>query len=441
MKSTISSAVRFAKSKWFWAGTILLCFACVGFIGAQTNAVSPFGGVGNVQFFDNNGSPLLGGVLYTYQAGTTTQQASYTDSTGSILNPNPVPLSSGGRASIWLLTGNFYKLVLCSQNDGASCAPGDTLFSVDQVPGGASSSGGSSSSPFISGSANPATSGILRLASGDTVCWRNAGGSANLCWSKDANDLLSWSGGSIKFPEVSAPAGVATFDVLWADATAHRWMMSNNGGVAAQVVASGVDINTSDQVTQLHFGSTPFPMSTTAPSTNQVLHWNGTNVDGIPSAKVECVNVTPVTVSNTAVNTPLQSCTLPANEIGVGQSFYVVVEFIAHHQATDSVVLTLNIGSTSQGAFSLTPGTLVFEFTSRFHFTGITAGTSGTYWWGTPELLSNELASGIQVGGGSTAATTLNTTISNVVNLSAQWSNASASDVITSETMEIYRIN
>lgn len=313
MKSTISSALRFAKSKCFWAGIILLCFACVGFIGAQTNAVSPFGGVGNVQFFDNNGSPLLGGVLYTYQAGTTTQQASYTDSTGSILNPNPVPLSSGGRASIWLLTGNFYKLVLCSQNDGASCAPGDTLFSVDQVPGGASSSGGSSSSPFISGSANPATSGILRLASGDTVCWRNAGGSANLCWSKDANDLLSWSGGSIKFPEVSAPAGVATFDVLWADATAHRWMMSNNGGVAAQVVASGVDINTSDQVTQLHFGSTAEPLSSTAPTTNQFLNWNGTNIVGIGNVPLVIYNTPSASTNATITSTPMATAGASGN--------------------------------------------------------------------------------------------------------------------------------
>ena len=34
--------------------------------------LSSFGGAG-VQFFDNNGVPLAGGLIYTYAAGTTIQ--------------------------------------------------------------------------------------------------------------------------------------------------------------------------------------------------------------------------------------------------------------------------------------------------------------------------------------------------------------------------------
>lgn len=272
--------MRLIKSKWFWAGFIMFFF---GAMIANAQTVSPFMGVGNVQEFDNNGEALLTGVLYTYQAGTTTQQATYTDSTGTIQNPDPIPFGSGGRAAIWLTSGATYKFVLCTQNDGPTCAAGDILFSVDQVPG-SSSSGSSSGSPFtgtfISGSANPATTGILRLASGDSACWRNTAGSANLCWSKDGNDVLSWSGGSVKFPLSGVPGTLLGFDILWADSTSNRWMMENNGGVAAQIVGSGVDINTSDQVTQLHFGLTGLPLSTTAPLTNQYLQWNGTNVIG-----------------------------------------------------------------------------------------------------------------------------------------------------------------
>lgn len=252
---------------------------------AAYSQVSPIMGVGNIQLLDNNGEPCTACVLYSYQAGTTTQQATFTDSTATVFNPNPIPMSSGARANIWLTTGAFYKLQACLQNDGAFCAPADVLFSVDQVPGGASAGGGGGGgSPFIgvfiSSSASPATSGILELAAGDTVCFRNTAGSANLCWRKDPNDLLSWDGGSLKFPEVGVPSGIAGFDLLWADNTAHRWMMAPNGRGASQFVASGVDINTSDQVTQLHFGSTAEPLFATAPTNSQFLQWNGNWIVG-----------------------------------------------------------------------------------------------------------------------------------------------------------------
>src|SRR5207247_2083570 len=207
---------------------------------------------------------LTMGVLDSYQAGTSTQQATFTDSTGTVQNPNPIPFGTGGRVQIWLTTANFYKFVLCVQNDGPSCAAGDILFTVDQIPGGLSG-GGNAGSPFIgvfiSGTVSPATSGAVRVASGDSVCWRNAAGSANLCFSKDSNDLLSWTGGSLKFPEVGAPTGVASFDILWADNTAHRWKMANNGGSLVQVVGSGNDIDTTDAVTKWHFGATQVPLS------------------------------------------------------------------------------------------------------------------------------------------------------------------------------------
>src|SRR6185437_13742461 len=106
---------------------IICLFALV--LPSHAQSVSPFMGLGNVQFEDNNGTPLVNGVLYSYQAGTTTQQATFTDATGTVQNPNPIPFTSGGRAAIWLTTGSTYKFVLCTQNDGAFCASGDILFS------------------------------------------------------------------------------------------------------------------------------------------------------------------------------------------------------------------------------------------------------------------------------------------------------------------------
>jgi hypothetical protein len=82
--------------------------------------LSPVGGVA-AQFFDNNGAPLTGGKLYTYAAGTTMPQATYTTSAGSTAWSNPIVLDSAGRVSgsgeIWLTVGTRYKFKLTDSND------------------------------------------------------------------------------------------------------------------------------------------------------------------------------------------------------------------------------------------------------------------------------------------------------------------------------------
>jgi len=72
-------------------------------------------GVGQ-QYFDNNGVPLAGGLIYTYQAGTSTPLATYTDNGGTTANANPIVLDSAGRVpyEIWMFTGYSYKFVIQS---------------------------------------------------------------------------------------------------------------------------------------------------------------------------------------------------------------------------------------------------------------------------------------------------------------------------------------
>lgn len=81
--------------------------------------LSPVGGAG-AQFFDNNGNPLTGGKLYTYAAGTTTPQATYTTSAGNVAHANPIILDSAGRVpaggEIWL-TFQSYKFVINTSAD------------------------------------------------------------------------------------------------------------------------------------------------------------------------------------------------------------------------------------------------------------------------------------------------------------------------------------
>ena len=61
--------------------------------------------------------------------------------------------------------------------------------------------------------------------------------------------------GTFSCPEGTAPSGVASSDLLYCDSTAHRFKMNNNNGGAVQVVASGADINASDQVTVTHLAA------------------------------------------------------------------------------------------------------------------------------------------------------------------------------------------
>lgn len=71
--------------------------------------------VGNgQQFFNNNGNPNAGGLIYTYQAGSSTLLTTYTTVNGTIANTNPIVLDAYGRtpSEIWMQTGYSYKFVI-----------------------------------------------------------------------------------------------------------------------------------------------------------------------------------------------------------------------------------------------------------------------------------------------------------------------------------------
>ena len=79
--------------------------------------LSPIGN--GFQFFTILGQPLAGGKIYTYQAGSSTPLATYTDNTGATANANPIVLGTDGRPSseIWLTYGYNYKFILKDAND------------------------------------------------------------------------------------------------------------------------------------------------------------------------------------------------------------------------------------------------------------------------------------------------------------------------------------
>jgi len=102
--------------------------------------------VGNgQQFFDNNGVPLSGGLIYTYQAGSSTPLTTYTTNNGTIPNTNPIILDAAGRTpnEIWMQTGYSYKFVI-QTSAGLTLQTLDNLYPILQ-------NASATTSPFTAG--------------------------------------------------------------------------------------------------------------------------------------------------------------------------------------------------------------------------------------------------------------------------------------------------
>ncbi len=84
-------------------------------------------------FLGNNGRPLVGGKLFSYAAGSSTPQATYTDASGGQQNTNPIVLDFRGEANVWLDPDLPYKLILSPAND--TDPPTHPIWTVDDIPG------------------------------------------------------------------------------------------------------------------------------------------------------------------------------------------------------------------------------------------------------------------------------------------------------------------
>jgi hypothetical protein len=94
---------------------------------------------------DANGDPASGYFIYTYTAGSSTPQTTYTTAVGNVANANPIELNAAGYPSsgasvvgIWLTEGVSYKFVLETAGGSviwtrdAIVGIGDTSVSADQ---------------------------------------------------------------------------------------------------------------------------------------------------------------------------------------------------------------------------------------------------------------------------------------------------------------------
>ncbi len=210
------------------------------------------------QGFDDGGKVLNGGLLYSYQAGTTTPLDTYTDVSGATANTNPIVFGSDGRppSQIWLNTAYWYRFVLMD-------SLGNTIRSFDNTPSssatvtlpGGSTSGGPlnqvSTTPTLVFTVQPSNVSQISIMS-PAVQVSLTNGAGIVIYSYTGNITLAMGTGSSVLggtTTVAAVNGVSTFsdltlslvesgDTLVASATGMVGATSNTFDVTAIVYSS-----------------------------------------------------------------------------------------------------------------------------------------------------------------------------------------------------------
>jgi hypothetical protein len=88
------------------------------------------------QYFTDTGVILSGGKVFTYLAGTSTPQATYTDITGVVPNANPIILNANGRlpnVSIWQPGGVALKIIVTDSVGNQIGPTFDQLQGIDDI--------------------------------------------------------------------------------------------------------------------------------------------------------------------------------------------------------------------------------------------------------------------------------------------------------------------
>lgn len=122
------------------------------------------------QQFNQNGTPVAGGLLFTYISGTTTKQSTYKDFTGATQNTNPVTLDTNGQCDLWLISGSTYTFVLSPSTD--SDPPTNPFWTENGITGIANS---------VTGSSGGVATGTL-TQTGDVKFFSGAGSNLATGW-------------------------------------------------------------------------------------------------------------------------------------------------------------------------------------------------------------------------------------------------------------------
>ena len=277
---------------------------------------SPVAGAG-WQFFDANGVPLSGGKLYTYAAGTTTPQTTYTSVSGAEANSNPIILNSEGRVSgtneVWLDSAVAYKLILKTSAD-VQLWSADDLSGIaalgNALPVASGGTGVSSNTAYaVLCGGTTATNPIQSIASvgtaGQVLTSNGAGALPTMQAAFVSGMIILWSGSTASIPSgfllcdgTSSTPDLRNKFVVGAGST---YAVGATGGSANAVVVTHTHTVTDPTHTHAQQTTTKLAVvGTGADSTNN----NGNATGGTTAAASTGITIDSAGVSGTNANLP-----------------------------------------------------------------------------------------------------------------------------------------
>jgi hypothetical protein len=452
------------------------------------------------QFLTTTGQPLSGGFIFTYQAGTSIRQDTYTDNTGVIINAWPIPLDATGAPSngstqtgIWLANLS-YKI--CAYNAASVQQWCTDNVSAYQILNGVQN--------IIFGSVTSDPSGMageigyrsdLGCFRGYTTFWDcfvTYTGIQTLTNKTLVSPILT--GSVVNAPlvtpsvngvtETGQPSTYLTLANAIVTGTTINTLTKMNGatavissagdtGGAVGITTAGAGTTGSATIQQNGFGSCVFDNATTAgdyvqisptiagnchdvgavpPSTGIVgrvtVTTGSPSTDGIIISIVPslisgstsgCTNFAPITVVNNNAAQNLMSCTLSANVLVQGSELVVDFQGVNNTASVMTISFNVNLGGGTP-CLLVTPSTGV-STNQPWHATGklfvLTSGAGGTANWSCQYASSS--SGGAIFGPNGVVGTptiSLNTTIPNVIQITVQMSVANAGNSVVEQGLK-----
>lgn len=413
--------------------------------------------------------PLASGCVFTYISGTSTPLATYVDGTGTTINTNPVILSAGGFASIWLSNSTYRFKVVAYDGSNDNCATGAVQYTVDYVS--AWTVVNQASNLFVTcASSDPSgTAGELGCRSDlsnklryystlwdSVVTETDTATLTNKTLTAPTITTPSVSGGNFTNPVVNgvnAQTGV-TYTFL---ATDEQKLVTLNNAAAVAVtlpVASttGFGAGTVFHVRNLGAGTvtvTPTTSNINGIATLVLLTGQGADIysDGANyesqngsaplagGSALGCTNFTPATVANNNTQQNLLSCSIAANALLQGSLLNVDITGLSSTASAQSITIGMSVGAGTPCTTTVSTGVAnnqVFNVIGKFAV--LTTGATGTANWSCEGFSSNGAAGGPGVIGTPTIA--VNTTIANTLQITVQMSVANAGNSTTEQLLK-----